>query len=237
MARLVAEQLQAADLPSSVAPKAASTVLATSPLVGTAVLELHPLPLHQQIQQFAEHAIATGHSLLLIVPLFLLPGVHVLEDLPAAVAIAQSMLPPSFTLNVAPYLGSYPPLQQQLQQLLMPSQTSAPDRQQILLSHGSRRPGGNAPVEAIAAELNASPAYWSTAPNLDTQVSSLMQQGCQQIEILPYFLFTGKITDAIAQLVADLATQFPQLSLHLAKPLGATPPLASLVVDLIWSLA
>lgn len=237
LARLVAELLQAAALPSAAAPSASSTVVATMPLVGTAVLELHPLPLHQQIQQFAEHAIATGHSRLLIVPLFLLPGVHVLEDLPAAVAIAQSMLQPSFTLNVSPYLGSYPPLQQQLQQLLMADHTGTPERQQILLSHGSRRPGGNAPVEAIAAELNAIPAYWSTAPKLDEQVSSLVQQGHQQIEILPYFLFTGKITDAIAQLVADLAAQFPQLSLHLAKPLGATPPLASLIFDLIRSLA
>lgn len=234
LARLVSEQLQAATLPTSVSPKAAATVGAL-PLVGTAVLELHPLPLHQQIQQFAEQAIATGHSRLLIVPLFLLPGVHVLEDLPAEVAIAQSLLPSSFTLDSCLYLGSYPPLKQQLKQLLPLNNPSPPSSQQILLSHGSRRPGGNAPVEAIAAELNATPAYWSTAPKLEDQVRALVDHGNQQIEILPYFLFEGKITDAIGQSVADLAHQYPAVSLQLAKPLGATPALAKLIVELLQS--
>jgi len=217
--------------------KAASVTADIVPLVGTAVLELHPLPLHQQIQQFAEQAIAAGHDRLVTVPLFLLPGVHVLEDLPAEMAIAQTLLPSSFKLDSCPYLGSYSPLQAQLKNLLSIQGLSGGSDSRILLSHGSRRPGGNAPVEAIATELSAIPAYWSTSPKLDEQVSALVKQGCEQIEILPYFLFEGKITDAIAQGVEDLAPQFPNAALHLAKPLGATPPLASLIAGLIQSVA
>lgn len=233
LAHLVAEHLQ------NVAPSAlkgtAPTAPKTKPLVGTAVLELHPLPLHQQIQQFAEQAIAAGHNRLVTAPLFLLPGVHVLEDLPAEMAIAKTLLPSGFTLDSRPYLGSHPPLQTQLKTLLSTQALSGCSDSRILLSHGSRRPGGNVPVEAIATELNATPAYWSTSPKLDEQVNALVKQGCEQIEILPYFLFEGKITDAIAQGVEDLAPQFPNVSLHLAKPLGATPPLASLIADLIQS--
>jgi sirohydrochlorin ferrochelatase len=50
---------------------------------------------------------------------------------------------------------------------------------------------------------------------------------------LPYFLFAGGITDAIAQSVSGLQAQFPRLQLKLAEPIGASAQLADLIVDLI----
>ncbi|HEY9872546.1 MAG TPA: CbiX/SirB N-terminal domain-containing protein, partial [Candidatus Obscuribacterales bacterium] len=62
------------------------------PLVGTATLELAPLPLHEQIRQFADRAKSFGCKHLVVLPLFLLPGVHVMEDIPAEVALAQKAI-------------------------------------------------------------------------------------------------------------------------------------------------
>lgn len=197
----------------------------SSPLIDTAVLELAPLPLHQQIQQFANQAIAQGYETVEILPIFLLPGVHVMEDIPAEVQQAQQDLQSQVTLVLRPYLGSDPDLGQLL---LNPVETEvmATATGRIVIAHGSRRPQSHQVVEAIATALGAIPAYWSVPPSLETQVIAQVKQGYQQIAILPYFLFEGGITDAISQEVARLHQQFPYVQLHLARPIGATPALA-----------
>jgi sirohydrochlorin ferrochelatase len=201
-------------------------------LVGTAVLELAPLPLHQQIQHFAEQALAAGYELVKILPLFLLPGVHVMDDLPAEVAIAQQQLGNRIALKLCPYLGS----QTDLGQLLLNSvdlATAPSQLGKVLLAHGSRRPDSQHSVEAIAAQLGAIPAYWSVEPALETQVTELIKRGHQQIAILPYFLFEGGITDAIGERVDQLTQQFPYTRFHLFRPIGATAELADRAVKLL----
>jgi len=65
--------------------------LSTRPLIGTACLELSPVPLHEQIKEFGVGALAGGYNCFQVVPLFLLPGVHVIEDIPTEVAIANKL--------------------------------------------------------------------------------------------------------------------------------------------------
>lgn len=237
LAVLVAQRLQSARstaLATVNSPTATTRLTNASapPLVGTAVLELAPSPLHQQIQQFAERALAQGYTQLQVVPLFLLPGVHVMEDIPTEVEQAQQALGSSIALEIRPHLGSHPPLPNLLERLDN-SIATIPSPGKILLAHGSRRPGGNQPVEQIAARLNALPAYWSVPPDLETQLTALVKQGCQQIAILSYFLFAGGITDAIAQEVDRLAFQFSQVQIHLSPPIGATPALAEQILALL----
>jgi sirohydrochlorin cobaltochelatase len=199
--------------------------------VGTAALELAPLPLHQQIQQFGL-ALAAGYSQLQILPLFLLSGVHVMEDIPAEVKLAQELLGDRLSLELRPHLGSHPKLPDLLRHT---ADSVAPSAQtaKILLAHGSRRPGSNQAVETIATHLNAQLAYWSVPPSLEFLVTHLVKVGYRQIAVLPYFLFAGGITDAIAQEIHRLAQQFPQIQLHLANPIGATPELADRAVELL----
>lgn len=232
-------------LKPTAAPAPATICHPHLPLVGTACLELGPQPLHQQIQQFGDRLLAlkthlktqqilqVESPLMQLVPLFLLPGVHVMEDIPAEVELAQTALGTNLNLRVSPYLGTHPNL---AQLLATPMATTAVDAW-ILLSHGSRRPEANDPIEAIATELNAVPAYWSVPPSLESTVADLVQMGHRRVGILPYFLFAGGITDAIAQLVTRLSWQFPDIELILAEPLGTSPALASLVLDLPLSSA
>ncbi|MBD2440247.1 sirohydrochlorin chelatase [Nostoc sp. FACHB-110] len=197
-------------------------------LLGLAYLETRPEPLHIQIKEFAQSAVVAGYESLKIIPLFLLPGVHVMQEIPEEVALATQAMGQDISVELLPYLGSQPSLATLLSQQMAEIETEA----WILLAHGSRRPGFQQPVETIAANLGALPAYWSVSPSLETQVEDLVAAGKQKIAILPYFLFAGGITDAIAQLTEELKLKFPAVTFQLAQPLGASAELA----DLIWDL-
>lgn len=203
-------------------------VTVREPLVGTACLELAPLPLHEQIQQFGKYALAAGFKHIQILPLFLLPGVHVMEDIPAEVTKAREILGSDLTIEVRPYLGFH----SQISQLLTSNLNGFTADAWILLSHGSRRQGANYPLEALANQLGALAAYWSIPPSWESQAKTLLIKGKRRIGILPYFLFAGGITDAIAQSVKKIKQEYPAVKFHLAKPLGANSELAELILDL-----
>lgn len=204
-----------------------------APIVGTAALELAPLPLHQQIRQFGDRTRSLGCKTLRILPLFLLPGVHVTEDIPDEIDQAQHNLAPELDVHLHPFLGSHTQLSHYLDQRRGQEISNVAATAAVIVAHGSRRPGGNEPIEAIASSLGALAAYWSVPPSLSSQVKTLVEAGHQQIAVIPYFLFAGGITDAIAQQVEQLRQQFPGIALHLSKPLGATPDMADLVIELL----
>lgn len=199
------------------------------PLVGTAVLELAPTALHEQIQEFARIALGHGYKQIELLPIFLLPGVHVREDIPREVTLAQQNLGQAVVLKQRLHLGTHSGLATMLQRKLAVLEADA----KILLSHGTRRPGGNQVVEAIASYLDAVAAYWSVQPTLEDQIQVFANAGYQQIAIIPYFLFSGGITDAIAQSVFSLQEKYSKLDLNLCNPIGVSWELADLVVDLV----
>ncbi|MEH1789176.1 sirohydrochlorin chelatase [Nostoc sp.] len=209
-------------------------------LVGIAALEMSSQPLHKQIQQFAKRAfgdacdglrlrnLPQNANRLQIVPLFLLPGVHVMTDIPAEVALAQQAIGEDIIIELQPYLGSHPNLEKLLTKQIATIKAEA----WILLAHGSRRPGSQETVEAMAARLGAIAAYWAGPPSLESRVKELVTAGDREIGILPYFLFAGGITDAIATSIEALKLQFSAVNFQLAQPLGASAELAELIWDL-----
>ena len=198
-----------------------------NPLVTTAALELTSLPLHQNIIDFAQFAIADGYQKIQILPLFLSQGVHVREDLPAEVAQAQEKLGTTINLELLAELGSYPEMPTLLAK--QSARIAPPTAKRILLAHGSRLAGGNNPYETLAAKLDATNAYWSVPPDLSKTVRALISENTDTIVIILYFLFPGRITQAIADQVAQLQVEFPQIDLILTPPLAATPELADII--------
>ncbi|MEO1621637.1 MAG: sirohydrochlorin chelatase [Cyanobacteria bacterium J06632_3] len=198
-------------------------------IVGTACLELATLPLCEQIYEFAQSLILSGVHELKLLPVFLLRGVHVMEDIPEEIEKARKLIGNSLKLTVCPHLGSHPRIGEVLAQRL----ATVPAEGSLLVAHGSRRPKGNLVVQGLAKRLNTAVAYWSTPPDIETQAIALMQQGCQKLTILPYFLFAGGITDAIAHRTEELAERFPKIQFRLLPTLGATQEVAKLALDLI----
>lgn len=199
-------------------------------IVGTACLELSPISLSEQIYEFGRRLQAAGVRELKLLPVFLMPGVHVTEDIPDEVEAAREMLGESLQLTLCPHLGSHP----QITKVLANRLAAVPAEGSLLVAHGSRKPRGNQAIKSLAKQLEMAVAYWSTPPDIETQVIDLMQQGCQRLAILPYFLFAGGITDAIIHRTEELAERFPKVSFRLLPTLGATDEIADLAVDLIY---
>ncbi len=194
--------------------------------VGTAQLELGDKPLHIQIVEFAH---SCGANKVVICPLFLLPGVHVMEDIPAEVAIAKGE--GGLEVVLMPFLGACADLADMFAQ----HRLKMPDRA-ILLAHGSRRDGGNHPVEQLAVKLAMNNAYWSIEPSLTDLAIEYIESGTTEIGILLYFLFAGGITDAIGKSVEELRRQFPHVKFSLGESIGSSPELVGTIGNMLISI-
>jgi sirohydrochlorin cobaltochelatase len=201
-------------------------------LIGGGCLEGLELSLAEQLQSFGEVAKSQNYTEIEVVPLFLLAGVHVKEDMIAEVAIAQTHFSDSLYLKITPHLGTHPKIQVLMHELYAQFDTeskpaSKPAR--ILVSHGSRRAGANHPIESLAKNLGAIAAYWSISPNLETQIELLISQGIKNMTILPYFLSEGHTTEAIRQKISS----YPQLNINLTR----IPILPLQIIDLALDMA
>ncbi|MEM9120567.1 MAG: CbiX/SirB N-terminal domain-containing protein [Cyanobacteria bacterium P01_F01_bin.56] len=198
------------------------------PIVGTATLEAAEHSLATQIVQFTQRIAPQDVQQLVIIPLFLLAGVHVKEDLPAEIAAAQQQLSAGLKVKCLPYLGGRQPFKDYVAARL--AKTKA-DRC-VLLAHGSRRTAGNRAIQQLGQGLNADVAFWAVAPDLETQVYNLLQQGHQHIAIAPFFLFPGSITDTIIHRTEQIAEHLPKLSLRLLSPLGTSSDLSKVIAEI-----
>ena len=200
-------------------------------IVGTACLELAPTDLSQQIYEFGQRLVAAGVRELKLLPVFLMAGVHVMEDLPAEIEKAKAVLGNSIELTLCPHLGG----QARMVDILTRRLASTPAEAALLVAHGSRRPKGNRKVQTLGQQLNTEVAYWAIAPDIEEKAIELMQKGAQRIAILPYFLFAGGITDAITHRTEELAERFPKIKFRLLPTLGATDEVADLATHLLLS--
>lgn len=196
-----------------------------TPLVEIAALELGDLPLNQSLIEFARKAHLRGLNRVKVFPLFLAPGVHVKKDIPREISLAVKEVNNFVTIELLTFLGKY----SEITQLIVDKFENLSAQTRILVSHGSRLPGVADYYQSFASKVNAVNAYWSTAPSLDRQVELQVGAGKKRIAILPYFLFPGKITNAIADNVNKLQIKYPEVELLLGQPLGSTEALAELI--------
>jgi sirohydrochlorin cobaltochelatase len=188
-----------------------------------AFLDCAPEPLHQQIQAFGTKV---GRGTVQMLPMFLSPGVHVMEDIPAELEQAKAQLA-AIELQMLPYLGSWPELGLGLGRSFAVDESVG----RIVMAHGSRRSGGNQPIAALANALGGLAAYWSVEPSLDTTVETLYDRGLRQIEVLPYFLFAGSLTAGIEQQRDALIQKWPDVRIRLLPTLAQQSSLTQLILD------
>jgi sirohydrochlorin cobaltochelatase len=196
-------------------------------MIEVAALELADQSLCESLIKFAQRASLQGFKKIKVVPLFLAPGVHVQSDIPAEIASAIKRLNNQITIELSTYLGKYSGIVSLLESQF--AELSAQTR--ILIAHGSRLIAAAEYYQSLSQQLGAEMAYWSTMPKFPQQIRTQIALGSQKIAILPYFLFPGKITEAIAQEVANLQREYPHVELQLGKPLGANPAIAELIAQ------
>jgi sirohydrochlorin cobaltochelatase len=195
-----------------------------SGLLEVAWLELAATDLSTQIVVFVDRAIAHGYSKIRILPLFLAPGVHATQDIPAAVAAAP--LPLGCKIELLEPIGS------SLAEVLTDIRQTLPPAT-ILLVHGSRSSSPFLPV--LAAQIDAHLSYWAIptaqAPSFADCAQALAHQ--PQVGVLLYFLFPGKITTAITESINELRLLFPQVQWQATPPLAIGQGLVSKILELL----
>ena len=201
--------------------------LLETPLVDIAALELGSKSLSESLVDFGRQAHLKGIKQINVIPLFLIPGIHVTQDIPTQIEIALQQLDRSITIELSSFLGKYSGMLSLLSRKF--GQLSGEAR--ILIAHGSRLSGVANYYQNLATKLDADLAYWSAAPKIASIVEKQVDYGKKKIAILPYFLFPGRITSAIASEVAQLRKQYPQVELNLGQPLAATEALAQLIAE------
>lgn len=192
--------------------------LRATPMIEIAALELSSKSLNESLAEFARTAHQQGIEQVKVLPLFLAPGVHVVEDIPAEIALAIKQLDFYISIKLCPYLGKY----SAIVPLLSRKFAQLPAKSRIIVAHGSKLPAVSDYYQNLASKLEADIAYWSTMPKFTQRIKQQIASGVKKIAILPYFLFPGRITAAIAQEIAILRQEYPQVELILGQPLGAT---------------
>jgi sirohydrochlorin cobaltochelatase len=217
--------------------------------VENVVLEGDELSLADQVMAKLNGARSAGIQQSVFVPLFLLPGMHVMEDIPAQIAVvkeqlaigvdsADGMAYPS--LSVMPFLGDWPPMKLALLDHLIAEPNGSNDdstddvmvgriTDRLLLAHGSRVPGAMDSLEAIAETLGLTTAYWLIEPKVEPRLEQLIAGGSNVIEIFPYFLFEGGISDAIDRIIQGVSQRYPQVEFVMHDVLAIRPDFVDMV--------
>ena len=201
---------------------------ATYPLIEIAPLELADLSLSESLINFAHQASIRGFRRIKVVPLFLAPGVHVQSDIPTEISLATEKIGDRVTIELSPYLGKY----SEIVTLLTRQFEDLSATTRILIAHGSKLLAVAEYYQRLGNQLDVDVAYWSTIPRFTEQIEHRIATGSQKIALLPYFLFPGRITEAIVKEVSILQQAHPQVELRLGKPLGANPAIAELIARL-----
>ncbi|MEM9568661.1 MAG: CbiX/SirB N-terminal domain-containing protein [Cyanobacteria bacterium P01_E01_bin.34] len=189
-------------------------------------LELAAAPLSHQLQQ-AVQAVSPIRPIsdVVIVPVLMAAGVHVREDIPAAIANTKCLCP-HLSFHVTPPIGQA----QQLTDVLASHRTAMPFCQAwVLWGHGSRRTSFATQFEQIAqmlstADQNAAAqpmvtAYAKQEPLLENRVRLLYETGYEHIGILTGLLFPGWLSDRLYDTTRQLEAKRPQLHLYISPVL------------------
>jgi sirohydrochlorin ferrochelatase len=110
----------------------------------------------------------------------------------------------------------------------------------LLIAHGSRQPEANGDLFQLVASIRArseyaivEPAFLELAePTIAGAAQRCVQQGAQEVIMLPYFLSAGvHVLRDLTEARARLAEKFPGARFHLAEPLGRHPLLIEIVLE------
>lgn len=111
----------------------------------------------------------------------------------------------------------------------------------VLFAHGSRDPLWHRPMQAVAERVAAQQpavavacAYLElSSPSLHDAVQTLVDQGYQQMRIVPMFLGVGKhVREDLPQMLASLMAQHPTVVFEPLPAVGEHPDLLDLMAQI-----
>jgi sirohydrochlorin cobaltochelatase len=206
-------------------------------------IEHAPVLLQDGLRRAAQDA-----ARVLVLPLILNAAGHVKMDIPEALEEARAGFPDTQFL-CAPHLGPVEPilailkrrLRQAMAELDMPDPHSTGV---VLLGRGSSDRQANGDMAMMARwlleesdhELVDLAFTGVTWPRLERVVQRQCLLGMTQVVVLPYYLFTGVLTERIARQVEHLRQQYPRLRFACSRHFGSEPEIFALLEQRVAGL-
>lgn len=115
----------------------------------------------------------------------------------------------------------------------------------VLVGHGSTLKAANETVFDLsnflyrATGLRIQPAFLQLVnPNIEEAATLLINDGCQKLVFIPYFLYKGQhVVSDLPEIIASLAKKWPLVDFQLTEPVGEDERLAHILVDKILAQA
>ena len=112
----------------------------------------------------------------------------------------------------------------------------------VLFAHGSRDPLWHRPIQVVAERVamlqpgvKVVCAYLEfNSPSLENAVNDLVNQGFDNLRLVPMFLGVGKhVREDLPNMLAELGHRFPGLALETLPAVGEHPDLLQLIAEIV----
>ncbi len=111
----------------------------------------------------------------------------------------------------------------------------------LIVAHGSRREASNEEVRRLCKQVQEKaaetlgmvrPGFLELAePSIPAGIQACIEEGAQQVTVLPYFLSAGRhVSEDIPAEVNRARAQNPHVNIILAPYLGAAPEIIDLLI-------
>ncbi len=110
----------------------------------------------------------------------------------------------------------------------------------ILLAHGSRRDGANEVMEQLVEMIREDSSFKKvnsaflqfSRPTLQEALKEQVDQGVQEVTVMPVFLFNGiHLSEDIPAIIDEEKGKYPQVKIFTARALGMDRRIAEIVKD------
>jgi sirohydrochlorin ferrochelatase len=197
-----------------------------------AFLEKHPAT----IEKMAQELIDSGSDKLIVVPVLLFAGRHVLTDIPEAINKVQKANPKINVVQTKTF-GAMKGCREILQErfLIAAQRFSQKEIEGILIAHGTKRSlEPQRELEEIAAEIAGNVGFPIRAVSLKGDVNYIENLKQQPLTgtgiVVPFFLFEGHLITIMQQQLAELLSDHEYV---LTKTLEFDPRILADLAELI----
>lgn len=195
----------------------------TAPIQVTAFLEVEP-----SIIEGVRQCAMQGATEIIVVPVFLLPGVHVIEDIPNELRKAQDKFP-ELVIHVSGPLGASEKLIVNTQKRIVNKRVIHEQKREavLLVAHGSSYLEASDMFAHFGRELEKKlkgmPVYESylnsNQPNYEDELERLLATDYDVIYLVPHFFSIGFFPEKIQRIASSIQAKQEQTEVIYVDPI------------------
>lgn len=188
------------------------------------------------VMEAVERCIWRGASEITVIPVLLLPGIHVNVDLPEILETVKQKHLDVDVLYGEPIGINSIMVEIIEERLRQKGFTGSLEEGILLVGHGSRDPLAAAEFEKLPVKLQDKTAsaihtaYITTPPFYEEQVPELLDSSLRTIYLLPYLLFTGGFAAKMEERAKELSGLSSRQEVVVCEPVGFDEKLKALLV-------